>query len=82
MARAFVADGVTVVADTPILPGRLPEKSHHNIRKATLTLQAAIDREGIPLKLVTGADVPMVPDMIAGLRSASCSPSPIRATCL
>ena len=69
MARAFVADGVTVVACTPhILPG-LYQNTGPDIRKATLTLQAAIDREGIPLKLVTGADVHMVPDLIAGLRS-------------
>jgi protein-tyrosine phosphatase len=49
MARAAVAQGVTVVACTPhILPG-----VYHNygpdIRAATKLLQDALNREGIPL---------------------------------
>jgi len=69
MARASVADGVTVMACTPhILPG-LYHNTGPQIRQATLDLQQALDREGIPLRLVTGADVHMVPDLVAGLRS-------------
>ena len=69
MARAFVADGVTVVACTPhILPG-----VYHNtgpqIRQAVQDLQQALDAQGIALRLTTGADVHMVPDFVAGLRS-------------
>ena len=57
MARAAVAQGVTVVACTPhILPG-----VYHNngpaIRAATERLQAALDHEQIPLQLTTGADL-------------------------
>jgi protein-tyrosine phosphatase len=59
MARAAVAQGVTVVACTPhILPG-----VYHNygpdIRAATKLLQDALNREGISLQLETGADVHM-----------------------
>ena len=69
MAKLYVADGVTVVACTPhILPG-LYHNSGPQIREATLALQQALDREGIPLHLVTGADVHMVPDFVAGLRA-------------
>ena len=69
MARAAVAQGVKVVACTPhILPG-----VYHNhgpdIRSATSRLQGALNREGIPLALVTGADVHMAPNFVAGLRS-------------
>ena len=69
MAEAFVADGVSVVACTPhILPG-----VYHNagpgIRDAAAELQQAIDRAGLPLRLVTGADVHIAPDLIGGLRS-------------
>ncbi len=69
MARAWVADGVHVVACTPhILPGM-----YHNtgpaIRSAVAELQAALDKEGIPLKLVTGSDAHVTPDMLAKLRS-------------
>jgi protein-tyrosine phosphatase len=69
MARSAVAQGVTVVACTPhILPG-----VYHNfgpdIRAATQHLQDALTREGIPLKLVPGADVHMAPNFVARLRS-------------
>ena len=69
MARKAVAQRVTIIACTPhILPG-----VYHNrgpdIRAATKNLQEALDREGIPLQLATGADVHMAPNFIAGLRS-------------
>jgi protein-tyrosine phosphatase len=69
MAKLYVADGVTAVACTPhILPG-LYHNSGPQIRDATAALQQALDREGVPLDLVTGADVHMVPDFVAGLRA-------------
>lgn len=69
MARAFVADGVTAVACTPhILPG-----VYHNtgpqIRQAIHDLQQELDAQGVALQLTTGADVHVVPDFVAGLRS-------------
>ena len=69
MARAFVDDGVSVVACTPhILPG-----VYHNtgpqIRDALSALQLALEQASIPLQLTTGADVHMVPDLVAGLRA-------------
>jgi protein-tyrosine phosphatase len=71
MARAAVADGVTIVACTPhILPG-LYHNSGPQIRQATDDLQHALDRQDIPLRLVAGADVHMVPDFVAGLRAGS-----------
>jgi protein-tyrosine phosphatase len=69
MARGFVADGVKILACTPhILPG-LYHNTGPQIRAATLALQQALDQEGIALRLVTGADVHMVPDFVAGLRA-------------
>ena len=69
MARALVSQGVTDVACTPhILPG-LYHNSGPAIREATHELQRLLNQEGIPLRLVTGADVHMAPDFIAGLRS-------------
>lgn len=69
MARMFVADGVTDLACTPhILPG-LYLNTGPQIRAAVSALQAELDQEGIPLRLTTGADVHMVPDLVAGLRS-------------
>ncbi len=69
MARAAVAQGVTVVACTPhILPG-VYQNSGPGIREATRRLQETLDQEGIPLQLATGADVHMAPNFVAGLRS-------------
>jgi protein-tyrosine phosphatase len=69
MAKAFVSDGVSVVACTPhILPG-LYHNSGPQIRQATMELQQTLEREGIPLRLVTGADNHIVPSFVADLRS-------------
>ena len=69
MARALAADGVSIVACTPhILPG-LYHNAGPQIRGATEELQQALDREGIALRLVTGADNHVVPDFAAGLKS-------------
>jgi protein-tyrosine phosphatase len=74
MARAFVADGVSVVACTPhILPG-LYHNTGQNIRAAVAGLQAALDREGIGLRLVPGADNHIAPNCVARLGSDQMLP--------
>ncbi len=69
MARMAVADGVEVQACTPhILPG-LYHNTGPQIRAAAQVFQQHLDDNGIPLRLVTGADVHLVPDIADGLRS-------------
>ncbi len=69
MARAWVADGVTVVACTPhILPG-LYHNTGPQIRAGVAQLQEALNQAEIPLRLVTGADNHIVPDFVASLQS-------------
>jgi protein-tyrosine phosphatase len=69
MARALVADGVSVLACTPhILPG-LYQNTGPQIRQSVQELQNVLDEAGIELRLITGADNHMVPDFVAGLRS-------------
>src|SRR5262249_7579244 len=68
MAKASVAQGITTVACTPhILPG-LYNNAGPEIRQATARLQEILDKEEIPLRLTTGADVHITPDFIVGLR--------------
>jgi protein-tyrosine phosphatase len=67
MARAWVDQGVQVVAATPhILPG-----VYHNtgqaIREAVGDLQVRIDEAGIALRVVPGADNHIAPNFVAGL---------------
>ena len=69
MARAYAADGVSVVACTPhILPG-LYSNSGSAIRQATARLQQTLRGEGIPLTLVPGADNHIAPNFVGDLRS-------------
>jgi protein-tyrosine phosphatase len=71
MARAFVADGVTTVACTPhILPG-VYNNTGPGILTAIETLQLALTLAGVPLTLVSGADVHLVPNMAGGLKSGA-----------
>ena len=74
MARAFVADGVDVVACTPhILPG-LYNNTGPAIRAAVAHLQNELDGHDIPLRLVAGADNHIDPDFVAGLKSGRLLP--------
>lgn len=69
MARASVENGVSILACTPhILPG-VWNNSGPAIRAGVETLQRALDEREIPLRLVTGADVHIAPDLLAGIRS-------------
>ena len=68
MARIAVADGITIAACTPhILPG-VYNNSGPNIKAAVAQLSAALIRADLPLRLVTGADVHVAPDLGAQLR--------------
>lgn len=74
MARAFVEDGVSVVACTPhILPG-LYHNAGAEIRIAVQALQVELDREEIALRLVTGSDAHIVPDFVEGLNAGRLLP--------
>jgi protein-tyrosine phosphatase len=74
MARLAVLDGITVVACTPhILPG-VYNNAGPGIRAAVAGLQDALDKEGIPLLLTTGADVHIGPHLVEGLQSGRLLP--------
>lgn len=68
MARMAVADGTTHLACTPhIYPG-LYNNTKAGIASALNKLQAELDQHDIPLKLIIGADVHMVPEVMQGLK--------------
>ncbi len=67
MARSACADGITTVVCTPhILPG-VYENKGPQIKAAVSLLQRTLSIEGIPLGLLSGADVHVVPDLLARL---------------
>jgi protein-tyrosine phosphatase len=69
MARAWVADGVSILACTPhILPG-LYHNTGPQIREAVAHLQEELDERGIPLQLVTGADNHVTPNFAPALKN-------------
>lgn len=69
MARMAVADGINVTACTPhIYPG-LYDNDAPGIRAAIARLQVVLKRQGIPLKLVAGADTHLVPEVLHGVRT-------------
>ena len=69
MARMAVADGIEITACTPhIMPGVYDNRGPE-IRTAIERLQQALDESAIALKLVTGADVHVAPDLVNGLKS-------------
>lgn len=69
MARASVADGVSVLACTPhIMPG-VWNNAGPQIRDHVARLQDKLNELEIPLHLVVGADVHIAPDLVGGVRS-------------
>ena len=67
MARMAWSDGITAVACTPhILPG-VYNNTGPVIRAALARLRDTIAQAGIPLRLMTGADVHIAPDLGAQL---------------
>ncbi len=69
MARMAVADGIETMACTPhIYPG-LYENDAAGIRRAAAALQQALDDAGIALRLTTGADVHLAPDLAQRIRA-------------
>jgi protein-tyrosine phosphatase len=68
MARMASADGISTIACTPhILPG-IYNNSGPAIRKAIARLAESIAKAGIPISLVTGADVHIACDLAVQLR--------------
>jgi protein-tyrosine phosphatase len=68
MARIAVADGIAVTACTPhIYPG-LYENTAPGIAAAVDALRAALAEADIGLQLTFGADIQIVPELLAGLR--------------
>jgi len=68
MARMASSDGISTIACTPhILPG-VYNNSGPAIRAAVARLRESISEAGIPIALVTGADVHIAPDLGVQLR--------------
>ena len=68
MARMASSDGISTIACTPhILPG-VYRNTGPAIRTAVAQLQESISEAGIPIALVTGADVHVAPDLGVQLR--------------
>lgn len=69
MARMAVEEGVTVQACTPhMFPGVYNNRGD-DVRRRVAALQVALNDSGVPLKLVTGADVHITPDLVSKLKS-------------
>lgn len=68
MARLAVLDGTTVMACTPhFFPGVYDTQADH-ILSAMDNLQGELDRAGISLRLVSGGDVHIAPDLVGKIR--------------
>lgn len=69
MARMSVEQGVDTVVVTPHQLGSFACNRGDDIRRRTAELQIELERHGIPLRVLPGADVRIEDHMIAGLES-------------
>ena len=68
MARMAVAEGISTVVCTPHILPSVYDNTGPAIRAAVDSLQAALRHAKIPLRLLSGADVHVAPDLVEGLR--------------
>ncbi|MGQ9574452.1 MAG: tyrosine-protein phosphatase [Thermoguttaceae bacterium] len=68
MAQVAAADGTAIVVATPHQLGSYAANTPGLIRKQTARLQRLLDRRGIPLRVLPGADVRVEPDLAARVR--------------
>src|SRR5262245_16947281 len=68
MARMACADGITTMVCTPHILPTVYDKAGPQIEAAVTSLQEALSSADIPLRLLSGADVHMVPDLLSGLK--------------
>ncbi|MEO0530298.1 MAG: CpsB/CapC family capsule biosynthesis tyrosine phosphatase [Planctomycetota bacterium] len=69
MARMSVEQGVETIVVTPHQLGAFAHNTGDDIRRRTIELQAELDRRGILLRVLPGADVRIEDHMLDGLRS-------------
>ncbi len=69
MARIAADDGIEIVACTPHIHPGVYDNAGAGIKAAIATLQAELDRAGIVLRLVCGADAHIDGALVDGLRS-------------
>jgi protein-tyrosine phosphatase len=67
MARMAVADGISVIVATPHQLGSFSHNDAPTIRVAVEQLQARLESERIPLRVLPGADVRIEADLVARL---------------
>ena len=68
MAGRACADGITTTVCTPHILPTVYENEGPEIKTAVTSLQQSLATAGIPLRLLSGADVHMVPDLVSGLK--------------
>jgi protein-tyrosine phosphatase len=67
MARLACADGITTVVCTPHILPAVYENTGPEIKAGVAMLQQEFLKEGVPLDLLSGADVHIVPDLLPRL---------------
>jgi protein-tyrosine phosphatase len=69
MARMAVADGISTIVATPHQLGNFGQNDGESIRARCAELQELLDRHGVDLELLPGADVRIEPELIARIRT-------------
>jgi protein-tyrosine phosphatase len=69
MARMACTDGITTTVCTPHILPAVYENEGPQIKAAVTLLQQALSMADIPLRVLSGADVHMVPDLVSGLNN-------------
>lgn len=69
MARLAVADGIGTVVATPHQLGNSRQNDGRMIRARTAHLQEFLEQNGVPLRVLPGAEIRVEPDLIEAIRA-------------
>lgn len=69
MARMAAADGVRIIVATPHVDREFQEPDPELVRRLVVSLNRALGAEGLPLRVLPGAEAPAEPELLEALQA-------------
>ena len=69
MARMAAADGIRIIVATPHIDREFREPDPELVRRLVVSVNRALGAEGLPLRVLPGAEAPAEPELLEALQA-------------